>query len=412
MSVTINIDMVADLLGLERIRKGYAPPGTFNVVCPFCGDRRGKMNLVVDHGGKHNLYNCYNCTEKGTMYDLYARVMGLTGTGDLTPTRQAAKEIRERVYGTQEIREYFAKMQENKEEKAPAAAAIAPAGEIDRTYRTMLFLLHLRKEDRADLLRRGLAEGQIDRLGFRSVPDRSEQGRIARELIRRGCQVKGVPGFYTTKSQDWAANFWAEGYFCPAFSVDGRISGLQIRLSKPKNGSKYIWFSSANQANGCSPGSPASFIGDPMAREVYITDGILKAVVIHELSGGKMSVIGIPGVNNFRSICRILPGLPHLKKVFEATDMDRFLDTACGQDEGHKCSGCPRYTVCPHKAQKKEGIQRNVTQLLQLRELEPYQRNILAWDYHRGEGEELVWNGRYKGLDDYMYGRMDKKEGL
>ena len=94
MSVTINIDMVADLLGLERIRKGYAPPGTFNVVCPFCGDRRGKMNLVVDHGGKHNLYNCYNCTEKGTMYDLYARVMGLTGTGDLTPTRQAAKEIR------------------------------------------------------------------------------------------------------------------------------------------------------------------------------------------------------------------------------------------------------------------------------------------------------------------------------
>lgn len=72
-----DISQVADLLGIERITDG----NSFGVVCPFCGDRRGKMNFrILKDGEPANTYHCYCCGEKGNMLTLYADLKGLWGT--------------------------------------------------------------------------------------------------------------------------------------------------------------------------------------------------------------------------------------------------------------------------------------------------------------------------------------------
>ena len=43
---------VSDLLSIERLRNGSVSDCDFPVVCPFCGDRRGKMNFCICKDGE------------------------------------------------------------------------------------------------------------------------------------------------------------------------------------------------------------------------------------------------------------------------------------------------------------------------------------------------------------------------
>ena len=53
-----DIGDVADYLGIQRLSGGR---DSFGVICPYCGDRRGKMNFCVRKDGKTmNLYHCFH----------------------------------------------------------------------------------------------------------------------------------------------------------------------------------------------------------------------------------------------------------------------------------------------------------------------------------------------------------------
>ena len=66
---------VVELLHL-RIRRRQA--NSVYVDCPFCGDRRGKMNVNF----VKNVWRCNYCDEHGGMLALYARLNNTT-TSDL-----------------------------------------------------------------------------------------------------------------------------------------------------------------------------------------------------------------------------------------------------------------------------------------------------------------------------------------
>ena len=94
-----------------------------------------------------------------------------------------------------------------------------------------------------------------------------------------------------------------------AKGIDGMIRGAQIRLDTPirdqesdldKSGTKYLWLSSASKKRGVSSGSPVHFVGDPFARVVYVTEGLLKADVSHYLMD--RSFAATAGANNVNKL--------------------------------------------------------------------------------------------------------------
>ena len=87
------ISDVANYLGLKRTKRGHAPAGTFNVVCPFCGDERGKCNMVIRKGDKENVFHCYHCDAAGSMYDLFAALTGLSSQDGITATKRAVSPV-------------------------------------------------------------------------------------------------------------------------------------------------------------------------------------------------------------------------------------------------------------------------------------------------------------------------------
>ena len=46
-----------------------------------------------------------------------------------------------------------------------------------------------------------------------------------------------------------------------------------------KSGTKYLWLSSSSKTRGVSSGSPVHFVGDPFARVVYVTEGLLLSLI-------------------------------------------------------------------------------------------------------------------------------------
>ena len=128
---------------------------------------------------------------------------------------------------------------------------------------------------------RGLTDKQIDELGYKSTPSFFLCRKLTERLIEKGCMVQGVPGFYM-KDGRWTIKFCTKmsGILIPVRGIDGLIYGMQIRLDVPikdenddpeKSGTKYIWLSSSNKPMGVSSGTPIHFIGDPYARNVYIS---------------------------------------------------------------------------------------------------------------------------------------------
>ena len=71
----------------------------------------------------------------------------------------------------------------------------------------------------------------MEQLGYRSICA-EDSVSIARRLIRSGCNLKGVPGFFVNRNHDWEVAFYRKnsGYLCLAWSVDGYLAAFQIRM--------------------------------------------------------------------------------------------------------------------------------------------------------------------------------------
>lgn len=348
---------VVELLGLTVRRR---LPSSLYLNCPFCGDQRGRLNVNTDK----NVWRCNRCGAAGGMLALYAHYY-------CTSNADAYREIcealgrytpRPRVNDCIGIK--------------PEQNARATPQEIHQTYSLLLSMLPLTPTHKAHLLspRRGLTEYQIARFGLKSTPPAFLCRGYAERLRRQGCTLQGVPGFYQDDAGRWTINFGSRtaGILLPAVGLDGLICGMQIRLDTPlrrrddppgKSGAKYIWLSSIGKPHGVTSGSPLHFVGEPFAKTVYVTEGLLKADIAHCLTG--RSFIAVAGVNSLNGLESALRCMAQngTKLVVEAYDMDKL-------ENEYVASAAEKVQQIAHAA----GLQ----------------------------STSLVWNTAYKGIDDWQ----------
>lgn len=367
---------VAELLHL-RIRRRQAD--SVYTDCPFCGDRRGKMNI---HFGK-NVWRCNYCGEGGGMLSLYAKLNNTTSSDayrEICDALQAGDttwgyEEQERESASWRSRNGDTGADAGKGEEIPQAER-ADARQIHQTYSLFLGMLGLSPAHRAHLKseKRGLTDSQIESLGFKSTPPGFLCRSLTERLLKQGCTVEGVPGFYLHEQGYWTVRFSsrAAGILIPAVGIDGLVRGMQILLDTPfkdkedppeKAGTKYIWLSSASKNRGVTSGSPVHFVGDPFARTIYVTEGILKADIAHCLTG--RSFAAVAGANNVKPLEPLFALLAAngTKLVVESHDMDKYSNEMTARGSSRICQMAGRYGM---------------------------------------ECRRLTWNPCYKGIDDWQ----------
>jgi len=287
------------------------------------------------------------------MIQLYAELHNLD-------TREAYREVNQLLHSGYSSPDY----------KKPESKAIAePKQPIDidkrhQTFTLLLSMLSLSETHKVNLLERGLSEDAIKTGGYKSVPAYG-YGRITNQLLKQGCEVNGVPGFYKDETGVWNVNFnpKCSGILVPVRSIEGYIEGMQIRLDRPFDGKKYMWFSSSNKPEGTLAGSPTHFIGNPSDHTLYVTEGAMKANIAHCLSG--KSFMAVAGANQYRSF---QPAFEVLKltgvtEIVEAYDMDKKIN--------------------PYVAGGRKKLMNMASEM-------------------GFSVRSLVWDEKYKGVDDYL----------
>lgn len=401
-----NISDVAGLLGIQRLTDG----NSFGVVCPFCGDTRGKMNFrIYKDGTPANTYHCFYCGASGNMLTLYAELEGIYGANRY---KIAYREIREKLGRSEFVHSDNRSLPiygENQEEQ-PASIE-----QKDLVYRHLLSFLTLSDVHRKELLRRGFTEEQIETCQFRSTPAYGTES-LARKLLKDGMSLAGIPGFFMNGRRNWDISFYRRnrGFLCPAYTIDGKIAGFQIRLDEPYDGRKYLWFSSANKARGTGSKSPVTFLGDPYSRVVRVTEGILKPLAAYCLSG--LSFLGTPGVSQYKELEKVLAALKRkgLMEVQEYYDMDKFMDIRCGRDYKPdvclKCEhggGWEKDGICVRKEQKREQIRAGCVHLYEICGRLGLKCIRKTWDFT----PDGLWAGNWKGIDDYWCEKKRRERG-
>lgn len=327
---------IMDVAGLLRLNIRRRAPGQVYVDCPICGDRRGKMNLNTEK----DLWRCNYCGEGGGMLSLYAKVYGVSNS-------DAYREICDALAVNGFSPDYTVP-----EKTTPAEAEQSDAASVQEVHQTlsmllsMLTLIPAHREHLRSV--RGLSDDEITRFGFKSTPPSFLCRSLTNRLVKAGCRVQGVPGFYVDDNGCWTVKFHqrTSGIIIPIFGVDGLIRGAQIRLDHPlkdkddppeKTGVKYLTLSSAGKRMGTTSGSPIHFVGDPCSRVVYVTEGCLKADVAHALM--HRTFVATLGANNTAKLDELFAFLHRngTEEIIEAEDMDKY-SNAVGK--------CPR---CRHK---------------------------------------------------------------
>lgn len=137
---------------------------------------------------------------------------------------------------------------------------------------------------------------------------------------------------------------------------------MQIRRDDVKK-RKFRWVSSSELKNGCKAEGWTHLAGLP-AETILLTEGPMKADVIHALTG--LTVLAVPGVNALTQLEIALKQLRErgLQKIMTAFDMDMATN--------------------PH-------VQKGYRQLLLLLDQMGFQFGTYLWD------------GSFKGLDDYVW---------
>lgn len=395
------ISDVADLLGIVRLSGG--DENEFPVVCPFCGDKRGKCNFrILKDGEFSNVYHCFDCGACGNMHTLYAEMMGIYGKDRY---KEASREIRERIpYDKKERRNIEREQRKRIRKQKAAAVEIATEEYRNQVYQTMLEYLSLEELHRENLRRRGLSAKEIlqmERKGYKSIRP-EESVVIARRLIKQGHRLQGIPGFFVNRNGDWEAAFYEgnKGYLCPVYSVEGLLVAFQIRMDKPIKNKKYTWLTSAKMEKGCSSGSPVGMSGKLTGSVVGVTEGILKAEITRMC--WELPMLGNPGVTNYKELRNALEQLKEkgLKEVLEFYDMDKMMGLACRNDYNEKCEDCQesgRVIECPKKRDKRDKIRSGCLKLYEICQELSLSCHRMVWD----QGKDGIWQENYKGIDDW-----------
>lgn len=363
---------IMDVAGLLRLNIRRRAPSQVYVDCPICGDRRGKMNLNT----AKDLWRCNYCGEGGGMLSLYAKVYGVSNS-------DAYREICDALAVNGFLPDYTVP-----EKTTPVEAEQSDAASVQEVHQTLsmlLSMLTLIPAHRAHLQSvRGLSDDEITRFGFKSTPPPFLCRSLTNRLVKAGCRVQGVPGFYVDDNGCWTVKFHqrTSGIIIPIFGVDGLIRGAQIRLDHPlkdkddppeKTGVKYLTLSSTGKRMGTTSGSPIHFVGDPCSRVVYVTEGCLKADVAHALM--HRTFVATLGVNNTAKLDELFAFLHRngTEEIIEAEDMDKYSNEMVEKGASKIYALAARHGMCCRR---------------------------------------LTWNPNYKGIDDWQLALRRKEQKM
>ena len=363
---------IMDVAGLLRLNIRRRAPGQVYVDCPICGDRRGKMNLNMEK----DLWRCNYCGEGGGMLSLYAKVYGVSNS-------DAYREICDALAVNGFSPDYTVS-----EKTTPAEAEQSDAASVQEVHQTLSMLLSMLTLIPAHHTHlqsvRGLSDDEITRFGFKSTPPPFLCRSLTNRLVKAGCRVQGVPGFYVDDNGCWTVKFHqrTSGIIIPIFGVDGLIRGAQIRLDHPlkdkddppeKTGVKYLTLSSTGKRMGTTSGSPIHFVGDPCSRVVYVTEGCLKADVAHALM--HRTFVATLGVNNTAKLDELFAFLHRngTEEITEAEDMDKYSNEMVGKGASKIYALAAR---------------------------------------HGMRCRRLTWNPNYKGIDDWQLALRRKEQKM
>lgn len=256
------------------------------------------------------------------------------------------------------------------------------ADSLNAVYTEFLDSLELSEIHEIDLLKRGLRPEHILSVGFKSLPQVGHR-MIARRIVEKGLDIKGVPGFYTDNIGP-TINCNGSGYFIPYRDEKDRIVALQIRYDVDLDGTmteeektarkkkRYRWFTSSTKENGASS-TTVPFYGLPgschksqfdKGDKVYATEGGLKAAVAQSISGRRF--VAIPGIRCFSAWRAVLATLKEdgVTTVVDAFDMDRYTN---------------------------ENVMNSIEKLKEIAKDE-FGIELYAWN----------WDPEFKGVDDYF----------
>lgn len=336
---------VISILGIPMPPSGQS---SYYVQCPCCDDNPRKKHLNINL--KKEVFRCPRCGVSGGIFDLYSLYTGVS-----------RKKVREALVERLGVPENFHR---SKRVIQPQMNDECPITDIDTrhaTYSAFLSKLTLAADHKKNLLGRGLTETDIASLGYKTTPVVG-MAAIANQLQSEGMYLAGVPGFYRDGNGNWTFVNEKRGILIPVRDKQGRIQGLQIRRDNVTR-RKFRWVSSTGQKDGCRAESWTHLAG-PVRHMIVLTEGPMKADVIHALTG--LTVLAVPGVNALNQLKAALSDLKleGLVEIKTAFDMD----------------------FCTN-----HHVQNGYNNLLQLLDNMDFQFGIYLWD------------PRYKGLDDYIW---------
>lgn len=305
---------IADVVELAGIRVIRNTGTQMHCRCPFCNDTKAHLNIRLDK----DVFRCNRCGRGGGVLQLYAGIYD-------TDISTACGELRRIFSGSGTVRPKPHNMQETAGTELP----VAPGAVRDNTYRSLLSLLSLAAAHRESLLSRGLSGEDIDRLGYRTTP--AVRGpKIVSELLRRGCTLDGVPGFYRDRvSGRWKLDIRGSGIMIPDRNVNGEIEALQIRQDAVRK-SKFLTLTSVDNYCGTTASCCPHFVGfRDSTRTAYVTEGVMKADIAHYLSlerGNPIAFVGLTGVSNYNQFQRALGelktlGITRICLAFDTDDL-------------------------------------------------------------------------------------------
>lgn len=338
---------VISALGLPYPSYGQS---SYYVQCPCCDESPHKKHLNINV--TKDVFRCPRCGVSGGIFDLYSLYTGIP---------------REEVYRAmlKKLRPGIA--EDRKQTVIPQTVSVKeyPITDVETrhaTYSALLSKLSLSKDHFQNLTKRGLSDEEITRLGYKTTPI-AGLTTLAKQLRLEGYYLSGVPGFYRTENDAWTFIGEQRGILIPVRDTNGNIQGLQIRRDETQK-RKFRWVSSADYKDGCRAEGWTHLSGNSQDKMIIITEGPMKADVIHCLTG--LTVLAVPGVNTLTQLTKTLSKLKEngLKEVKTAFDMD--------------------FSINLH-------VQNGFNNLLSLLD----DMNLKYGTY--------IWDSRYKGLDDYVW---------
>lgn len=347
-----HIGDVVSVLGLPKAPYGRSD---YYIPCPECDGKQGGKHLNINL--KKDVFRCPRCNISGGIFDLYALFTGV-------PRERVRGKLVEALGSPESVKHIQYKRTVKalqKSEDTENECRLSPVDVRDKTYRAFLAKLSLASDHRDNLRNRGLTDEEIDSLGYKTLTSNGLTG-ISNCLSDNGIVLKGVPGFFLTKDGAWSFSHTKRGILVPVRDRQGRIQGMQLRLDDELR-RKYRWISSSGMNMGCRAFGWTHLAGEP-TEKILLTEGPMKADIIHALKG--LTVLAVPGVNALTELEKSLLLLKECgtRQIMTAFDMDMSSN--------------------PY-------VQSGYMKLLELIDKMGFKFGTYLWD------------GKYKGLDDYIW---------